>query len=54
MRQIIESAQENLAWHIEHAFECWCIGDVLGVRISWRAAQRCEHVIRLAQALEAQ
>ncbi len=51
MQKIIESAQENMAWHIAHAFACWCEGDVLGVHIAWRGARRCEHVIRLAMAM---
>jgi hypothetical protein len=50
-KQIIESAQLNLAMHTEHAFACWVEGDALGTHIAWRGARRAEHVIRLARAL---
>lgn len=52
MKRIIEAAQEQLAFYLEHCFECWVEGDVLGVHIAWRGARRCEHVIRLARALD--
>ena len=54
MKRIIESAQETMAMHLENGFAAWVAGDVLGVRIAWRGARRCEHVIRLAKALSGQ
>jgi hypothetical protein len=51
MEAIISSAVFARAIHIQHCFECWVAGDVAGIRISWRGAQRCEHVIRLAKAM---
>lgn len=52
MKRIIETAKEQMAFYLAHGFECWMIGDVLGMHIAWRGARRCEHVIRLATALE--
>ena len=53
MNRIIESARLNLAWYTEACFEAWMEGDVLSVHRYWRGAQRCAHVIRLAEAMSA-
>ena len=50
-QRIIASAKASLQWNLEACFEAWTVGDALGVHRFWRAARRCEHVIRLARAL---
>lgn len=44
-------ARAALLMHLEHGFEAWGCGNVLGMRAALNSARRCEHVIRLAKVL---
>lgn len=49
---MVRSASEALDMHLANGFDAWCAGDVVGMHIARRGAQRCAHVIRLATALQ--
>lgn len=51
LKRIVETAEAELAFQLALGFECWVAGDVLGLRLAWHRASRCELVARFARGL---
>ncbi len=51
LKQIIQSAEAELAFWLASGFDDWCAGNVLGQRLALRHAQTAVRVIEHATAL---